>query len=68
MNLDAYFERIGFTDGGSGEERLRRVHLAHITHIPFENLDVYNGKPFPCSRRTWSASWLRTGGAATALK
>lgn len=44
MNLDAYFERIGYTEGGSAEERLRRLHIGHITHIPFENLDVFNGK------------------------
>ncbi len=44
MNLQAYFDRIGYVDGGSDTERLRRVHRAHITHIPFEDIDVYNGR------------------------
>lgn len=43
MDLAAYYRRIGFTEGGTDTERLQRVHRAHITHIPFENLDVYNG-------------------------
>lgn len=44
MNLQAYFDRIGYVDGGSDTERLQRLHRAHITHIPFEDIDVYNGK------------------------
>lgn len=44
MDLNAYFARIGYTEGGSDSERLRRVHLGHITHIPFEDIDVFNGK------------------------
>lgn len=44
MDLQAYFRRIGYTDGGTDTERLIRVHRAHITHIPFENLSVFNGK------------------------
>ena len=44
MDLQAYFDRIGYAEGGTDTERLIRVHRAHITHIPFEDLDVYNGK------------------------
>lgn len=44
MDLQAYFDRIGYVDGGSDTERLIRLHRAHITHIPFEAIDVYNGK------------------------
>lgn len=44
MDLQAYFDRIGYVDGGSDTERLIRLHRAHITHIPFEDIDVYNGK------------------------
>jgi N-hydroxyarylamine O-acetyltransferase len=41
LNLAAYLERVEF----SGEPRadiatLEALHLAHATHIPFENLDV----------------------------
>lgn len=46
MRLDAYLERIGY----SGDLRpsaavLSAVHLAHATHIPFENIDVLRGVP-----------------------
>lgn len=44
--LDAYLDRIGF----SGELRpdlatLEALHLAHATHIPFENVDVLLRRP-----------------------
>ena len=42
MDLQALFDRIGYTEGGTDTERLYRLHRAYITHIPFENLDVYN--------------------------
>jgi N-hydroxyarylamine O-acetyltransferase len=46
VDLDAYFDRIEY----SGDRRptvktLMDVHLAHATHIPFENLDVMLKKP-----------------------
>src|SRR5262249_12522387 len=46
LNLDAYFARIGYT----GERRaahavLDAVHLAHATSVPFENLDIFLGRP-----------------------
>src|SRR5436190_17504254 len=46
VDLDAYFARIGYM----GERiptaaTLRALHLAHTTHIPFENLDVLLGRP-----------------------
>lgn len=46
LNLDAYFHRIGYT----GDRRptlgvLNALHLAHATHIPFENLDILQGRP-----------------------
>ena len=44
MDLQGYFARIGYTEGGTDTERLQKVHRGHITHIPFENLDVFNGK------------------------
>lgn len=44
MDLDAYFDRIGFT----GEARpdlatLKALHRAHLLAIPYENLDVQLG-------------------------
>lgn len=46
LDLEAYCARIGY----NGEQRptataLERLHLAHATHIPFENLDILLGKP-----------------------
>jgi N-hydroxyarylamine O-acetyltransferase len=46
LDLDAYFARIGY----SGEVRptlsvLEKLHFAHATHIPFENLDILLGRP-----------------------
>jgi N-hydroxyarylamine O-acetyltransferase len=40
MNLDAYLERIGLQSRPS----LAEVHRAHVTSIPFENLDPHGGK------------------------
>ena len=47
-DLDAYLARIGY----AGELRadaatLARLHLAHATHIPFENLDILLGRADP---------------------
>ena len=44
MDLQKLFERIGYVDGGSETERLFRLHRAFAFNIPFENIDVYNGK------------------------
>jgi len=46
FDLDAYCARIGY----SGERVptpavLDALHLAHATHIPFENLDILLGRP-----------------------
>jgi N-hydroxyarylamine O-acetyltransferase len=46
FNLDSYLERIGYTGGTDvSEETLMELHIAHTLNIPFENLDVYYGKP-----------------------
>jgi N-hydroxyarylamine O-acetyltransferase len=46
FDLAKYFERIEYA--GSTEptlEALQALHLAHATHIPFENLDILLGRP-----------------------
>ena len=48
LDLSAYAERIAF----AGEMRptadcLRALHLAHATHVPFENIEVLMGRPMP---------------------
>ncbi len=46
LNLDSYFERIKYTGRTDvTEETLRNLHIAHTLNIPFENLDVYYGRP-----------------------
>ena len=46
LDLDAYFRRIGYA-GSRAPSRatLDALHLAHATHIPFENLDILLGRP-----------------------
>src|SRR3954469_2241334 len=41
FDLQAYLARIGL----SGRPSLAEVHRAHVTSIPFENLDPYCGTP-----------------------
>lgn len=48
LDLDAYLARIGWADGGAPEPTeaaLRRLHAAHVTTIPFENLEIPLGRP-----------------------
>lgn len=46
IDLDAYCTRVGYTGGRQpGMDTLQALHLAHATHIPFENLDVLLGQP-----------------------
>jgi N-hydroxyarylamine O-acetyltransferase len=46
LDLDAYLQRIGYA-GSRAPSRatLDALHLAHATHIPFENLDILLGRP-----------------------
>jgi N-hydroxyarylamine O-acetyltransferase len=39
FDLDAYLERIGL----DGRPSIAQVHRAHLTSIPFENLDPHQG-------------------------
>jgi N-hydroxyarylamine O-acetyltransferase len=41
FDLDAYLERIGL----EGRPSIAQVHRAHLTSIPFENLDPHQGLP-----------------------
>jgi len=46
LDLDAYLNRIGYTgDRQPTFDVLNMLHLAHATHIPFENLDILLGRP-----------------------
>ncbi|HEV3339767.1 MAG TPA: arylamine N-acetyltransferase [Pirellulales bacterium] len=46
LDIEAYCQRIGYA--GLREATLpvlEEIHLAHATHIPFENLDIQLGRP-----------------------
>src|SRR5215471_14344829 len=46
FDLPAYLRRIGYAgDLSPSRKTLDAVHLAHATHIPFENLDILLGRP-----------------------
>jgi N-hydroxyarylamine O-acetyltransferase len=46
LDLAAYLARVGLTVAPAPTAAgLAELHLAHATHIPFENLDVLLGKP-----------------------
>jgi N-hydroxyarylamine O-acetyltransferase len=46
VDLAAYCQRIAYSGSRSPTvDTLRALHLAHATHIPFENLDVLLGRP-----------------------
>ncbi|KAI1904283.1 hypothetical protein AGOR_G00004080 [Albula goreensis] len=46
MNLESYFERIGFkgTFDKADLETLKNVHMQHVLSIPFENLSIHCGE------------------------
>jgi len=45
LDLDAYRERTGYRGRlTASHEVLAALHLAHATHIPFENLDILLGR------------------------
>jgi N-hydroxyarylamine O-acetyltransferase len=46
VDLDAYLARIAFEGPARPDlPTLQALHLAHATHIPFENLDIQMGLP-----------------------
>src|SRR4051812_7385068 len=62
LDVDAYLQRIDY----AGERRptlavLDALHLAHATHIPFENLDVLLGKPPKLDLDSLQAKLVRGG-------
>lgn len=46
LDLDAYLDRVEYTGAvQASPETLQALHLAHATHVPFENLDVLLQRP-----------------------
>lgn len=48
-DFDAYLERIGL--GGTDSPSWQTIHRAHVTSIPFENLDSHRGMPVSLDQR-----------------
>ncbi len=62
LDLDAYLERIGHR--GPVEptvDCLEAIHLAHVTRIPFENLDILLGRPIRLDLDSVQAKLVRDG-------
>jgi len=46
LNIDAYLARIGYAGERTPTlDTLRKLHLAHLLTVPFENLDIPRGVP-----------------------
>jgi N-hydroxyarylamine O-acetyltransferase len=62
LDLDAYLGRIGYSGRLQPVQAvLEAIHLAHATHIPFENLDILLKRPIRLDLASLQAK-LVTGG------
>ena len=67
LDLDAYLRRIGYAGSRAPSlATLDALHLAHATHIPFENLDILLGRPIRLDLEACRRSSSPAGAAATA--
>ncbi|MFF8379514.1 arylamine N-acetyltransferase [Streptomyces sp. NPDC015661] len=69
LDLDAYLARIGYDIGRDGElaadlQTLTALHRAHVSAIPFENLDVALGRNVPLDLKSLQSKLVerRRGG------
>jgi N-hydroxyarylamine O-acetyltransferase len=62
LDLDGYFDRIGF-DGPrrASVPTLRALHRAHTTTVPFENLDIILGRPISLDIDAVQRKLVRSG-------
>lgn len=59
LDLQAYAKRIDYHGPLTPTlETLQALHLAHATHIPFENLDALWGRPSPLDLETLAAKLI----------
>ena len=62
LDLDAYLRRIGYSgDLQPTRAVLEALHLAHATHIPFENLDVLLKRPIRLDLASLQAKLVSAG-------
>ena len=62
LDLHAYLRRIGYVgDLAPARTTLDALHLAHATHIPFENLDILRGIPIKLDLASLQAKLVAGG-------
>lgn len=62
LDLEAYLQRIEHSgDRHPNLAVLRALHLAHATHIPFENLDILLGRPIPLDLESLQKKFVADG-------
>jgi N-hydroxyarylamine O-acetyltransferase len=62
IDLEAYLRRVEYEGAlEPTEEVLRALHLAHATHIPFENLDILLGRPIRLDLASLQAKLVHGG-------
>ena len=62
INLEAYFQRIGYDGPREATlETLKALHLKHPIAIPFENLNPIMGLPVPIDLPSIEAKLIRAG-------
>lgn len=62
IDLEAYLRRIGYSGSLQPVPAvLDAIHLAHATHIPFENLDVLLGRPIALDLASLQAKLVAGG-------
>lgn len=58
FNLESYLERIGLGDVPTADVAgLREMHEAHVTSVPFENLDIMLGRRIDLAPAEVLTSW-----------
>jgi len=62
IDLEAYLRRIGYSGSLQPVPAvLEAIHLAHATHIPFENLDILLGRPIALDLVSLQAKLVTAG-------
>ena len=62
FNLDAYLARIGYAGPRDASvETLRALHWAHVTRIPFENLDALLRQHVPLDQPSRDGKFMGSG-------
>lgn len=62
LDLPAYLRRIEYAgDLRPGLATLETLHLAHAAHIPFENLDIFLGRPIRLDLASLQAKLVQEG-------